>query len=116
MTSQLVDRSVARAVTGGRGRGPRGRFGKLSGAVSRCPVPACSERIDRSRLMCRSHWYQVPKALRDRVWATWRSGLGADSAKHKDAVSTAIATIVTWAVPPGQPGGDAAGGREQPRQ
>jgi hypothetical protein len=25
-------------------------------------------------LMCRRHWFMVPKNLRDRVWATYRPG------------------------------------------
>jgi hypothetical protein len=41
--------------------------------------------------MCRRHWYRIPKQLRDQVWATWRSGLGACSREHLDAVRAAIA-------------------------
>jgi hypothetical protein len=41
--------------------------------------------------MCRSHWYLVPKQIRDRVWATWRSGQRAFSPEHKEAVRKAIA-------------------------
>jgi hypothetical protein len=59
--------------------------------ASRCPVSRCGNQIDPSRLMCRVHWYLVPKQLRDRVWATWRSGRGAGSAEHQQAVLTAIA-------------------------
>jgi len=60
-------------------------------AVS-CPVLGCGEQIDPSRLMCRRHWYRVPKQLRDQVWATWRSGQGALSREHHDAVRLAMAT------------------------
>jgi hypothetical protein len=59
--------------------------------ASRCPVTGCGNQIDPSRLMCRAHWYLVPKQLRDRVWATWRSGRGAQSAEHQRTVLTAIA-------------------------
>jgi hypothetical protein len=41
--------------------------------------------------MCRRHWYLVPKHVRDRVWSTWRSGQGARSSEHQDAVRAAIA-------------------------
>jgi hypothetical protein len=57
----------------------------------RCPVPGCREPIDPSRLMCRAHWYRVPRHLRDLVWATWRSGEGALSSEHQQAVRVAIA-------------------------
>ena len=49
-------------------------------------------QIDPSRLMCRRHWYRVPKPLRDQVWATWRSGQGVLSNEHQDAVRIAMAT------------------------
>ena len=55
-----------------------------------CPISGCGEQIDPSRLMCRGHWYLVPKQIRDRVWATWRSGQGASSPEHREAVCLAI--------------------------
>lgn len=41
--------------------------------------------------MCRRHWYQVPKKLRDAVWITWQSGNGVGTPEHTDAVLAAIA-------------------------
>jgi hypothetical protein len=82
-----------RAVTGGHGRGPRGRLSTLGSGINFCPIPDCGWPIDPSRLMCRFHWYGVPKHVRDRVWATWRSGQGAFSAEHQDAVRVAIAAV-----------------------
>jgi len=76
-------------IPGGCGRGPGGQLAALPRA-SRCPVPGCRARIDPSRLMCRGHWYLVAKPLRDRVWATWRSGQGALGREHQDAVLMAI--------------------------
>jgi hypothetical protein len=58
--------------------------------AQRCPVTGCAEQIGPSRLMCRGHWYEVPKQLRDRVWATWRSGQGSGSYEHQEAVRLAI--------------------------
>jgi hypothetical protein len=75
----------------GRGRGPGLPLPPVRPHAS-CPVPGCGELIDLSRLMCRPHWYLVPKELRDWVWATWRSGEGAFSREHQDAVLMAIAT------------------------
>jgi hypothetical protein len=54
-------------------------------------VPGCGELIDSTRLMCRHDWYRLPKPLRDRVWATWRSGTRASSVQHQQAVRRAIA-------------------------
>jgi hypothetical protein len=90
MTGQLA----VKAVTGGRGRGPRGQLATLWSGADWCPIPGCRQQIDPSRLMCRSHWYTVPKELRDQVWATWRSGQGARSADHMGAVHRAIIAVL----------------------
>jgi len=91
MTSQLA----SRAVTGGLGRGPRGQLNTLWSGVDPCPITECEGKIDPSRLMCRAHWYMVPKILRDRVWETWRSGQGAFCLEHQDAVRVATAAVLT---------------------
>jgi hypothetical protein len=43
--------------------------------------------------MCRPHWYQVPKPLRDAIWATWRSGRGAGGPEHAAAIQAAITAV-----------------------
>jgi hypothetical protein len=93
MTSQLEEGPGVSPMPGGPGRGPRGRLAGLPRAGRspvRCPVPGCRDQIDASRLMCRRHWYLVPKQIRDRVWATWRSGQGALSKEHLEMVRMAI--------------------------
>ena len=90
MTGQLP----VKAVTGGRGRGPRGQLTALSSGVRRCPIPRCGYQIDPSRLMCRLHWYLVPKEVRDQVWASWRSGQGAFSREHGEAVHQAVVAVL----------------------
>ena len=47
----------------------------------------CEARVSSDMLACRPHWYQLPKEIRDRVWATWRSG---DDAGHDQAVMDAV--------------------------
>ena len=89
MASQIEYSRAVTQVPGGRGRGPRGRLAGLQ-RVGRCPVPDCHSPIDSSRLMCRRHWYLVPKQIRDRVWATWQSGQGAFSREHQETVRMAI--------------------------
>jgi hypothetical protein len=58
-----------------------------------CRAPVCKVSVPRSRLMCRPHWYQVPKPLRDRIWATWRSGAGVFDPEYSDAVRQAIEAV-----------------------
>jgi hypothetical protein len=59
----------------------------------RCPVRACTTRVSPDKLMCRAHWYQVPKPIRDAVWATWRSGAGAGSEGHRLACDAAVRAV-----------------------
>ena len=100
----MTAQRVGKAVTGGHGRGPRGRLATLYSGVRSCPIAGCAREIDPSRLMCRCHWYTVPKELRDRVWATWRSGQGAYSREHQDAVREATKAVMAALgdVKPGQ--------------
>lgn len=34
-----------------------------------CPIDGCTKSRGDGKLMCKSHWYKVPKDIRDRVWA-----------------------------------------------
>ena len=92
MTSAQVDDRIGRNLLRGRGRGPGYPRTPLHARASRCPVPGCGESINPSRLMCRRDWYLVPKPMRDQVWCTWRSGQGAFSREHQEAVRKAILT------------------------
>ena len=70
------------------GRGPGARD-----TAHPCPAGGCRAKVRADRLMCAPHWYQVPKPLRDAVWATWRSGEGALSPAHRAACDAAIAAV-----------------------
>lgn len=99
MTSLPAGHRSATELTAGRGRGPGSNLTVLLQFADRCPVSGCGERIDPSRLMCRGHWHGVPRQLRDRVWATWRSGQGSGSDEHEGAVRLAIAACQLAACP-----------------
>ncbi len=63
MASQ-VNRGRARAeLVTGRGRGPGLPLPQVRPQASCCPVGSCGELIDPCRLMCRHHWYLVPKQV-----------------------------------------------------
>jgi hypothetical protein len=42
--------------------------------------------------MCRTHWYRLPAALRERIWATYRRGqtLATASPEYLDALDDAL--------------------------
>ena len=39
-----------------------------------CKAEGCGVQVKDDLLMCRRHWYMVPKPLRDAVWETYRHG------------------------------------------
>jgi hypothetical protein len=34
-----------------------------------CPVDGCTNKHESDKLMCRRHWYSVPRHLRDALWS-----------------------------------------------
>ena len=64
------------------------------GAVNHeCPADGCDRDVSADMLMCRGHWYMVPKPLRNAVWNAWRGGAGAGSAQHTAAINAAIRSV-----------------------
>lgn len=39
-----------------------------------CHATACRVAVPPEMFMCRRHWFSLPKRIRDRIWATYRSG------------------------------------------
>lgn len=44
------------------------------GAVKSCPHPTCLKEIPDDRFACTKHWYQLPVALRTKVWTDYVHG------------------------------------------
>jgi hypothetical protein len=42
--------------------------------MHRCHAEGCTRRVPPNLLMCKPHWFMVPSAVRDEVWATYRRG------------------------------------------
>lgn len=38
-----------------------------------CSAPGCDVAIPRGRLMCRDHWYALPRPLRLEITASWKA-------------------------------------------
>lgn len=77
------------ALPTGPGNGPS----QARPGAPRCRIPNCVTPVGAGRLMCRPHWYQVPKQLRDLIWATWRSGTGVLSPAYRQAVRQAVGAV-----------------------
>jgi hypothetical protein len=39
-----------------------------------CHWPGCNRQVPPAAWGCREHWFRLPKALRDRVWAAYHPG------------------------------------------
>lgn len=39
-----------------------------------CHWPGCRQAVPPRMWGCRTHWYRLPKELRDRIWETYRPG------------------------------------------
>jgi hypothetical protein len=56
----------------------------------RCRAVACAVEVEPHLLMCKRHWFMVPKPLRQRVWQTYRAGDYLDAAKAAIAAIAAV--------------------------
>lgn len=39
-----------------------------------CHWPGCEQQVPPAMWGCKAHWFRLPKALRDRIWATYEPG------------------------------------------
>lgn len=39
-----------------------------------CHWPGCPHQVKPAQWGCQAHWFKLPKALRDRIWRTYRPG------------------------------------------
>jgi hypothetical protein len=39
-----------------------------------CHWPDCDKQVPPAAWGCRAHWYRLPLALRNKIWATYRVG------------------------------------------
>lgn len=51
-----------------------------------CHADNCEQAVPPRMLMCRRHWYMVPKRLRDQLWAEYVPG----QERRKDPTRTYI--------------------------
>lgn len=61
--------------------------------MHQCPGPGCTADVPYEMLMCRSHWYRVPRPIRSAVWRTWQDGRGAGTPEHTAAITAAVRSI-----------------------
>lgn len=60
--------------------------------VRNCKIKGCKDSHKRTQFVCRSHWYALPKHLRDAIWATHRDP-GVFSNEYMQAAENAEAFL-----------------------
>ena len=50
------------------------RNGRCLMAAHLCHAPGCKTAVPPKMFACRPHWFALPKAMRDAIWATYRDG------------------------------------------
>ncbi len=56
-----------------------------------CHAIACEVKVPPAMLMCKSHWFRVPLALRNRVWAEYHNGITKAYCEAAKAAVTVVA-------------------------
>lgn len=56
-----------------------------------CPANGCTRRVAFDMLMCRTHWFMVPRPLQQAVWDTYYGGAG--TPPHVEAMGAAIDAV-----------------------
>jgi hypothetical protein len=60
-----------------------------------CHWPGCKRVVPPAMWGCKPHWFKLPKALRDRIWATYRAGQEITKTPSTDYVEAAQA-VQKW--------------------
>ena len=60
-----------------------------------CHWPGCGKSVPPRLWGCREHWFRLPKALRDRIWATYRPGQEIDK-NPSNAYLNATDEVTRW--------------------
>lgn len=56
--------------------------------MPKCPILGCMNKIGERQVMCKTHWFKVPKHLRDAVWNEYRLDRGGE--EHRAVLFQAI--------------------------
>lgn len=60
-----------------------------------CHWPGCLREVPPAMWGCKPHWFMLPRTLRNRIWATYRSGQEIDKRPSGDYMDAAVA-VQEW--------------------
>lgn len=55
--------------------------------MNQCPHPDCKTQKPREQYACRSHWFSLPKNIRDKIWSGYRSSAEKWVSADKEAMA-----------------------------
>lgn len=61
-----------------------------------CAWSGCKAQIPTAHYACEAHWRQIPKSLRDRIWAAYQIGQEADVALVSEEYVEAHRAVQRW--------------------
>lgn len=61
----------------------------------RCHWPDCNKQVPPAMWGCKSHWFAIPKHLRDRIWKSYRPGQEEDLRPSEEYLEAARA-VQLW--------------------
>ena len=64
----------------------------------RCPSIGCDAQVPSGMFACRPHWFQLPKDIRDSIWAGYRAQPG--GVAHWAAMEDAMDFFQAQSTPP----------------
>lgn len=70
-----------------------------------CHWPGCTKQVPPAMWGCKAHWFKLPQALRNKIWAAYRPGQETDQ-RPSHAYLEAAREVQAWIAanhPPGLP-------------
>lgn len=67
-----------------------------------CHATGCQRGVPPAMFMCRQHWFSLPRALRNAVWASYRPGQEDDQQPSRAYCEAAKAAVQAVAVGEGK--------------
>lgn len=63
----------------------------MSGGKHKCFAVGCDRQVQAIYLMCRQHWFMVPKDVQNAIWATVGKAVNLEA--YRNAVADAVVAV-----------------------